>query len=323
MASVKTLSEQEVSALLASLSAADSPPRIGVPDSVEVVPFSFAGDDMSLMGDLHALNAIDDRLGRAMRNVFQSFLRFQPRISAFPPEAKTLDEYLESLPPFVSLNTLKLEQLKGTALLTYRPDFISLLVNRYFGGTGPASTTRQNEFTPTEERVARMITEKIAAQLKLAWRDTMALDVNVIGTETNPAFIAFCEGADMILVNSFAVQVPTLDPFVIDLCYTLQSLKPIAPLLRSKLSSTMADEDLTWRDRLYDAVLNIELTVRPRIAEPSITLSQLLDLEAGMVVNIPSVEGVTLYIEQQRYAAGTLGEVGSNAAVKITEIFEE
>ena len=85
----------------------------------------------------------------------------------------------------------------------------------------------------------------------------------------------------------------------------------------------MADEDLTWRERLYDAVLNIELTVRPRIAEPSITLSQLLDLEAGMVVNIPSVEGVTLYIEQQRYAAGTLGEVGSNAAVKITEIFEE
>jgi len=147
--------------------------------------------------------------------------------------------------------------------------------------------------------------------------------VNIVGTETNPAFIAFCEGSDMILVNSFAVQVPTLDPFVIDLCYTLQTLKPIAPLLRSKLSSNMAEEDLTWRERLYEAVLNIGLTVRPRIAEPDITLSQLLDLEPGMVVNIPSVEGVTLYIEKQRYAAGTLGDVGGNAAVKITEIFEE
>jgi len=196
-------------------------------------------------------------------------------------------------------------------------------VNRYFGGTGPASTTRQNEFTPTEERVARMITEKIAGQIKLAWRDTMTLDVNIVGTETNPAFIAFCEGSDMILVNSFAVQVPTLDPFEIDLCYTLQTLKPIAPLLRSKLCSNMAEEDLTWRERLYEAVLNIGLTVRPRIAEPDITLSQLLDLEPGMVVNIPSVEGVTLYIEKQRYAAGTLGDVGGNAAVKITEIFEE
>jgi flagellar motor switch protein FliM len=85
----------------------------------------------------------------------------------------------------------------------------------------------------------------------------------------------------------------------------------------------MAEEDLTWRERLYEAVLNIGLTVRPRIAEPDITLSQLLDLEPGMVVNIPSVAGLTLYIEKQRYAAGTLGDVGGNAAVKITEIFEE
>lgn len=49
MGSVKTLSEQEVSALLASLSGSDAAPRVGVSDAVEVLPFNFAGDDMSLI----------------------------------------------------------------------------------------------------------------------------------------------------------------------------------------------------------------------------------------------------------------------------------
>lgn len=323
MCPAKTLTEDEVSALLASLADADSQGRGQQIDPKSVQPFSFAGDDLSLMGDLHALNAVNERLGRHTRNLFQTFLRFQPRITALPSEAKTLDEYIESLPPFVSLNTLRLEQLKGAALLTFRPELISLLVSRYFGGEGTVAAARHHEFTPTEERITRLLSERLADHLRASWRDLMQLDVTLTGTETNPAFVALCEGTDLVLVSSFAVQIPQTDPFIFDICYTLQSLKPIAPLLRSKISSNVLEEDNRWRERLHEAVLNIGLTVRPRLTQLTISLSHLLELAPDMVINIPPVDDVALYIEDLLYAQGVLGEVAGNAAVKITKILEE
>lgn len=323
MCAAKTLTEDEVSALLASLAGTDELGRGQQVDPNSVQPFNFAGDDLSLMGDLHALNAINERLGRLTRNLFQTFLRFQPRVTALPSEAKTLDEYIESLPPFVSLNTLRLEQLKGTALLTFRPELISLLVSRYFGGEGAVAQARHHEFTPTEERITRVVSERLADQIRSSWRDVMQLDVTLMGTETNPAFVALCEGSDLVLVSSFAVQIPQSDPFIFDICYTLQSLKPIVPLLRSKISSSVSDEDNRWREKLHEAVLNIGLTVRPRLTQITISLSRLLDLAPDMVINIPPVDDVSLYIEDQLYAQGVLGEVAGNSAVKITKILEE
>ena len=323
MSAAKTLTEDEVSALLASLADTDDHARGQKVDPQSVQPFNFAGDDISLMGDLHALNAINERLGRHTRNLFQTFLRFQPRITALPSETKTLDEYIESLPPFVSLNTLRLEQLKGAALLTFRPELISLLVGRYFGGEGAVAVSRHNEFTPTEERITRLVSERLAEHIHTSWRDVMELDVTLMGTETNPAFVALCEGTDLVLVSSFAVQIPQTDPLIFDICYTLQSLKPIAPLLRSKINSNVADEDNRWREKLHEAVLNIGLTVRPRLTQITISLSHLLDLAPDMVINIPPVDDVSLYIEEQLYAQGVLGEVAGSAAVKITKILEE
>ena len=47
------------------------------------------------------------------------------------------------------------------------------------------------------------------------------------------------------------------------------------------------------------------------------------DNAPDMVINIPPVDDVSLYIEEQLYAQGVLGEVAGNAAVKITKILEE
>lgn len=324
MPATKSLTEDEVSALLESLAGATGgAPRGVLVDPQDVQPFSFDGDDLSLMSDLHALTAINERLGRQSRNIFQAFLRFQPRIAALPQEAKTLDEYIASLPSFVSLHTLRLEQLKGSALLTLRPEFISLLVSRYFGGDGTNAAARPSEFTPTEERVARLVTERLMAQMKTAWRDVMPLDITPVSHETNPAFVALCEGSDVILVSSFAVQIPDSDPFLFDICYTVQSLKPIIPVLRSKLRGSASEEDVAWREKLQEAVMNIALTLRPRIANPQVTAAQLLDLEPGMVVPIPAIEDVALYIDDTLFAHCTLGEVAGSTAVKIMSIVRE
>ena len=95
MVSSRKLSSDEVEALIDGLQ--DQPATTGnsatsVPEE-NVRPFDFGSDDLSLLGDYYALRMLNERFARAARSVFLPMLRIQPRISSFPPEVKTFDEY--------------------------------------------------------------------------------------------------------------------------------------------------------------------------------------------------------------------------------------
>ncbi len=127
MADSRKLTTDEVNALMEGLSKGDVSAEAGVGKDLEVAPFSFGTDDLSLMGDYYALRLINERFARFARSVFQPMLRVQPRISSFPPEVKTFDEYSSSLDSFMSLSTYRIEELRGSLLVVFSPAFISIL----------------------------------------------------------------------------------------------------------------------------------------------------------------------------------------------------
>ena len=73
--------------------------------------------------------------------------------------------------------------------------------------------------------------------------------------EVNPQFASFVDGADTVIICSFVVQLPNIDPATFQIIYPLQTLKPIASQLRSRIQSEIIDDDVTWRDRMERAVL--------------------------------------------------------------------
>ncbi|HAD29827.1 MAG TPA: flagellar motor switch protein FliM, partial [Rhodobacteraceae bacterium] len=83
----------------------------------------------------YALRMINERFCRFARSIFLPMLRIQPRISSFPPEVKTFDEYTADADSFMSLTTSRIDELRGNSLLVVAPNFISLLTNSYYGGT--------------------------------------------------------------------------------------------------------------------------------------------------------------------------------------------
>ena len=62
-------------------------------------------------------------------------LRIMPRISSFPPEVKSFDEYVETCDNFAVLQIVELEELRGNALLVIEAPFVSHLTNSYYGGS--------------------------------------------------------------------------------------------------------------------------------------------------------------------------------------------
>ncbi len=320
MAATRKLTPEEVEALIEGLGAGSgSTSGLLNGSDAEVRPFMFGSDDLSLLGDYHALRMINERFCRMARSVFLPFLLIQPRISSFPPEVKTFDLYVQESDTFVSLTTSRMEELRGSQLMVIQPSFISLLTDSYYGGTTVQALKRyQGEFTATEQRVIEIVTEGLIQSLQTAWRDLLTVTIGVQGREENIQFASFVDGSDTVIVCSFVVQLPRGEPAQFDVIYPLQTLKPIASQLRSRVQSDFVQDDMSWRQKLEHAILNIPLQLTAEIAQPTTSLRNLIHLQEGDVYPMQLHDGIRVKVEDRAIFEAQLGQVGAQTALNLT-----
>ena len=316
--SSRKLTSEEVDALMEGLQASDYEVQADVADSSDVREFQFGQDDLSLMGDYYALRLINERFARHARGVFLPMLRLQPRVSPFPPEVKTFDEYCEGIDNFMNLNISRMEELRGPMLLTLGPKFISTLTASFYGGSIYQPDQKRTEFTNTEERVIELVHEGLSECLSAAWTDLMPITLSHQGREVNPQFASFVDGSELVIICAFLIQLPNGESVNMDVVYPLQTLKPIATQLRSRMQSDTND-DVSWRERMEHAILNIPLNVTAFLGKPVMSMGQLIRLQTGDVVPIQVNEGIELRVEDNPIFLADIGEVSGQAAVSLTK----
>ena len=316
--SSRKLTSEEVDALMEGLQASEYEVQADVADSSDVRAFQFGEDDLSLMGDYYALRLINERFARHARSVFLPMLRLQPRISPFPPEVKTFDEYCEGIDNFMNLNISRMEELRGPMLLSLGPKFISTLTASFYGGSIYQPDQKRTEFTNTEERVIELVHEGLSECLSAAWTDLMPITLSYQGREVNPQFASFVDGGELVIICAFLIQLPNGDSVNMDVVYPLQTLKPIATQLRSRMQSDTND-DVSWRERMEHAILNIPLNVTAFLGQPVMSMGQLIRLQTGDVVPIQVNDGIELRVEDNPIFLADIGEVSGQAAVSLTK----
>jgi flagellar motor switch protein FliM len=318
--STRKLSTSEVNALIDGLQQEGTGrgAEADVSASAEVRSFQFGSDDLSLLGDYYALRMLNERFSRLARSVFLPMLRIQPRISSFPPEVKTFDEYIADVENFLSLSISKIEELRGSMMLVLNPSFISILTNSYYGGKISTLKNRRNEFTTTEERVIELLSEGLNEALQEAWKDLTRITIHHSTREVNPQFASFVDGGDLVIICSFVVQLPNVEAATFDIIYPLQTLKPIASQLRSRVQTDMVDDDKSWRERMEQAVLEIPLKIVARLGEPTVSMGKLITLKQGDSFPMHINDGVDVLLEDNIIFTGEIGEINGQAAVKLT-----
>ncbi|MAY91032.1 MAG: flagellar motor switch protein FliM [Rickettsiales bacterium] len=314
----RKLSTEEVSALMDGLKTGDlSSSTIKNSKDVEVKVFSFGSDDLTLLGDYYALRLINERFARMVRSVFLPLLRVQPRISSFPPEVKTFEEYSSGLDAFMSLTNNRIEELRGSLLTVLPPSFVSLCTSSRYGGKLEVSDNSRTEFTSTEEKIIEVVNNGLCRVLEQSWKDLTPITLKFQSREQNPQFAAFVEASDLVIVCSFVMQLPKIDSISFDLVYPLQTLKPVSSLLRSRVQSDVIETNMNWQDRLQNAILEVPLRVHSKLSEPEVSMSKLLRLKKDDVLNINVDETVDFFVEDQKYFTAEMGELKGNAAINL------
>ena len=320
MATADVLSQDEIDALLHGVD--DGEVETGGDEDFNddvARSFDFNSQERIVRGRLPTLEMINERFARNFRVSMFNLLRRQAEIAVGGVQMMKFAEYVHSLYVPTSLNMIKVEPLKGTALFVIDPKLVFIVVDNFFGGEGRFyNKIEGREFTPTEQRVISMLLEQIFKDLENAWRPVKALKMEYQSSEVNPHLANIVSPSEVVVVSTFRVD---LEGGGGDLHVTFpySMVEPIRDLLDAGVQSDVSEVDDRWRLSLRDEIFESKVEVKSFLSEVEINLSEINDLKVGDVIPFDMPDQVVLEAEEIPMFRGSLGVSRGNAAIKIIE----
>ena len=259
--------------------------RSGDPDSHGARPHADAGDDQrSLCAPVphwpvqHAATHAGDRVA--------------------PVRCMKFSEYTQNLHVPSSLNLIKLEPLRGTALMVLDAKLVFAIVDNFFGGNGRYAKIEGREFTADRrthhsDGAAPGVRGPDARPGASAARSS----IEYLSSEINPHFANIVSPSEIVVVSSFKIE---LDGGGGELHVTHAVLDDRAD---PRSCSTPACRASAWSAMRAGPARCARRSRRPRSSwcrcsgTRTLTLGRLVDLKPGDVIPCDFDGNVTLYAE--------------------------
>ncbi len=319
MATADVLSQDEIDALLHGVDDGDIETENEDMNDGTARSFDFNSQERIVRGRLPTLEMINERFARNFRVSMFNMLRRQAEIAVAGVQMMKFAEYVHSLYVPTSLNMIKIDPLKGTALFVIDPKLVFIVVDNFFGGEGRFyNKIEGREFTPTEQRVISMLLEQIFKDLEDAWRPVKQLTMEYQSSEVNPHLANIVSPTEVVVVSTFRID---LEGGGGDLHVTLpySMIEPIRDLLDAGVQSDVSEVDDRWRLSLRDEIFESKIEIRSQLTEIELNLSDINQLKVGDVIPFDMPEDVVIEAEEIPLFRGSLGVSRGNAAIKINE----
>src|SRR5690606_18500191 len=262
-------------------------------DPTVVRTYDLTSQDRIVRGRMPTLEMINERFARYTRISLFNLLRRSADVSIGGVQISKFGEYLHTLYVPTSLSLVKFRPLRGTALVVFDAKLVFKLVDNFFGGDGRHAKIEGREFTPTELRVVQMVLNQIFNDLSEAWRNVYKLEFEHMRSEVNPAMANIVSPSEVVVVSTFHIE---LDGGGGDVHITMpySMIEPIRELLDAGMQSDMDEHDARWGKALREQIQDATVEFTCDLFERTITLRDVVDLEAGDIIPIEMPETVVL-----------------------------
>ena len=320
------LSQEEIDALATAINDGSIPVDTGYNTAANIRKHDLTNEDSSLGVNVTSLEMINERFIRLFRLALLDVLRTSPRITPARVQLIKFGDYMKDLSPPLSVNVIRMNPLRGNALVLIDPNVIFNSLDNFFGGFGRGIGTLPpgRLFTPTETRVIGIMLDVFFNSLKEAWSPLLSLDFETVSSEINPHFAQIADENDLVIVNHFDAECGTNNGFL-DLVYPYSALKPIRDLLKSRVASSEGDQESEqrWQDELTSAVGDSKLEMRVIIGNIKTTISQIDSLKEGDLLYFRKTEYARVNIQTIPVFDARVGTSGPSVAIKIEKVLEE
>jgi flagellar motor switch protein FliM len=307
-----TLSDAEVSALMSGDKA-----RAG-----SAQPFSFGGDTSRSMPAIPAIDRLNERLVRRLREVIEPFVRAKPQVTTEPTLVRSLADWQAEQNEFTSISLYSFRPMKGSILLKLDPEFLNRLVDAYYGGSGGAPTKACREFTATEEAVLARLCEAMIGALAAVWGEIVPVRPQLRSREANVGFAGPARADESVAVTRFTIAAWPGYSSAVEIVYPLAGLRSVEGELVTKSHDQSAGRTGEWRDRLDAALGEIKIDARTVLARPELTLAEVLELKVGDIISVSLAKHAPLVVAGRKVAVGAIGEQDGRAALRIERMEE-
>ncbi len=311
------LSQDEIDALLHGVDDGDIDTDEDV-DEEGASSYDLTSQERIVRGRMPTLEMINERFARYTRISLFNILRRSADVSVGGVQILKFGEYVHTLYVPTSLNLVKIRPLRGTSLFIMDAKLVFKLVDNFFGGDGRHAKIEGREFTPTENRIVRMLLTQIFVDLREAWAPIMEVDFEYVNSEVNPAMANIVSPGEVVVVSTFHIE---LDggggDFHVTIPYAM--LEPIREVLDSGVQSDSDGKDERWINALRSDIMAAKVNLDMRVAERDITLRDVMAMEAGDVIPVEIPELLTLTANDVPIFNCKLGVSRHNLAVKIID----
>jgi len=315
------LSQDEIDALLHGVDGGDiDTDGEDFPVDGEARSFNFATQERIVRGRMPTLEMINERFARYLRVHLFNLLRRSAEISVVGTRLTKFADYVHSLFVPTSLNLVRVAPLHGTALFVFDPKLVFVLVDNFFGGDGRFYTRIEGrDFTPMELRVIQNLLNTAFTDMEKAWEPVMELKFEFLNSEVNPQFANIVSPTEIVVINDFHVD---LDGGGGNLHVTLpySMIEPIREHLDTGLQSDRSGVDQRWLLALQEEVQVAEVEISSMLTEATLSVEELLRVQAGDIIPVELPEQVILNVEDVPLFRGKYGTLNGQNAIKIEEL---
>jgi flagellar motor switch protein FliM len=282
--------------------------------------FSFGSGSLQPSAALPALDRLNDRLGRRLRDVVEPFFRAKPQVDAEPALIRPLADWQAEQSDFTGLSLYGMRPLKGVLVAAVPSELVSRLVDAFYGGTGAAPIVQGKEFTRTEESLLARLSDALAAAFAETWKEVSPIEPQLRARETNVALARIAGPDEAVVVSRFTITPPGGKPACIDFLFPAAVLRSVEGTLTAKSSEEGCARGAEWRNRLNQALADVRIEARTVLARPELSVADLMRLKVGDVIPVSIPASVPLLVEGRAVAVGSIGEQDGKAALKIERI---
>ncbi len=312
------LSQDEIDALLHGVDAGavETGDTEGVFEDEGSQSYDFTSQDRIVRGSMPTLEMVNERFARHFRISLFNLLRRTAEVSFSGIQVVKFSEFVHGLFVPTNLNLIRFKPLRGRALIVMDPTLVFTAVDNYFGGSGQFyNKIEGREFTPTEMRVIQILLEMVFNDLKEAWKPVMDVEPEYIGSEVNPQFANIVSPSEIVVNTSMHIELEG-GGGDLHICLPYSMIEPIRELLDS-IQSDRGEVDDRWRMALDYEVKETLVELYGILLDKTMTVEQVLNLEAGDIIPVEIPDQVVLYSEEVPLFHGRVGVANGNYAVKI------
>lgn len=319
----QVLSQSEVDALLNAVSDGRMDGAEGGGDGGKsgIVHYDLSNQDRIIRGRMPTLDIIHDRFIRLFRVSLSAALRKVANIGVNSSGPIKFGEFMNSLPLPSCLNILRVEPLRGSAVMVIESKLLYALIDSLFGGGDvPYTKIEGKDFTPIEIKIARRIVMSAIDDLEKAWAPVFPLKIHYSRTEINPQFVAIVPPSDVVIATAFDVELEKVSGSV-KLIIPYSTLEPIKSKLSVGFQSEQMEVDHIWINRIKNQLMGTQANIAVTLGHAWVNLSDMLELERGDIIILDHDADTPLDIRVEGILKfrGTPGVLKGNKAIKITE----